>query len=333
MTVKDYYKILGVTEFDSAESIKNAYRKLARKWHPDIAGNTQDVIMKFKEINEAYDILSHAVKKQEYDKARKFYNYSKDGYNCYNKTTNAEQKKTTNPNPKNNPFRFNWEDILNKKKYNTKECNNSNKRRGEDVFSEIEISLIEALNGTSKTINMLETIVCPKCEGRKSINGIKCLHCNGEGEFTNYKKFTVKIPAGIKDNSKIRLAGEGSKGYNGGQNGDLYLTVHIKDFKKTVNNDNNIYKKIELSPLQAILGCEYELNTTQGLILVNVAPYTQNGQKIRISGYGNVQNKKIGDMILTVEIKIPQNLSKEELDLYKKLSEISLNKPRENFHD
>ena len=164
---------------------------------------------------------------------------------------------------------------------------------------------------------------CSKCRGRKFINGAKCQHCKGTGEISEYKRFTVKIPAGIKDNSKIRLAGEGEKGKNGGRNGDLYITVHIKTPIDYKTDGNNIIKTITIAPFEAVLGGNIAVKTFDGNINVKISPNTQNGQKIRLSGCGINVNGRIGDMILTIEIQIPKNLSNEEIDLYKKLREIS----------
>ena len=228
---KDYYKILGITEFDTAENIKTAYHRLARKFHPDIAGNSADTLLKFKEINEAYEILSNKVKKEEYDRARNFYNYAKNQTN-YNKTTsNNVNKEENNNQEKNKHFSFNWEEfIYGKKRENSyKKTKQTTPEKGSDIYSDIDITIFEAINGTTKTVNMLQTHVCPKCNGKKFVNGSICNHCNGKGKNAIYKKFTVKIPAGIKNGAKIRLPQEGGKGINGGQNGDLYITVKIKE--------------------------------------------------------------------------------------------------------
>ena len=201
---KDYYKILGVAEFESAENIKIAYRKLARKWHPDIAGESKEAILRFKEINEAYEILSNKVKKEEYDQARKFYNYAKG--NTEPKKKEEAVKNNTNPQKEQaKNFYKQWEEFISQKKQykNYKREHQLNSKRGEDIFTEVEISIFEALSGTTKTINMLQTQVCQKCNGRKFVNGTACSHCNGKGETSIHKKFTVKIPAEIKDKSKM----------------------------------------------------------------------------------------------------------------------------------
>jgi len=350
---KDYYKILGISELCTEQELKSAYRKLARKWHPDIAGNTEDVVKKFKEINEAYEMLSDKTKRAEYDTVRRYYNYSSE--NCTK--TKEETKNTTKPdfgNTKQNTqketrkeeenkstgFNFNWEEFISKyKEYankfeqaktkfeqqneETRNAKYGNSKRGKDINTDVEITITEAISGTVKVINMLHTQVCPKCGGRKFINGNICTHCKGKGETSEHRRFTVKIPAGVKDNSKIRLAGEGEKGINGGNNGDLYITVHIKPPVDYTTDGNNIIKTVTLAPFEAVLGGNIKVNTNDGDITVKIAPNTQNGQKIRLSGCGINKNGKIGDMILIVEIQVPKNLSDIEVELYKKLREVS----------
>ena len=334
---KDYYKILNIDETSSAEDIKSAYRKLARKWHPDVAGNTPDVISKFKEINEAYEILSNVTKKTDYDTARRFYNYSSSNRKSETKSTSGNTsrpdfKKTCQEERKNDKkkFSFNWEDFLAKKYRDAQYKKESSlPKRGEDVYSDVEISIFEAMSGTVKVINMLQTDVCPKCGGRKFVNGAKCPHCKGKGETSTYKRFSVKIPAGIRDKSKIRLAGEGEKGLNGGYNGDLYLTIHIRETLNYKTEGLNILKTIPITPYEAVLGANITIPTLQGNVSLKITPNTKNGQKIRLSGCGIVQNNKIGDMIVTVEIQIPKDLTAEEISLYKKLQEISSSNIRE----
>ncbi len=327
---KDYYKILGVAEFDTAENIKSAYRKLARKWHPDIAGESKEAVLRFKEINEAYEILSNKTKKAEYDRARQFYNYANKSSEKNSETTKSN---TTNPQAEKKGFHFNWEEFIGKKQreHSYKQDKRFSQKDGKDINTDLDISVFEAMSGTTKVINMLQTQICPKCNGRKFVNGSICPKCNGKGEDTHYKKFTIKIPANIKNGSKIRLSGEGERGENGGKNGDLYIIIHIQEPKTYKTEGLNILKTIPITPYEAVLGSELKINTINGNLIVKIAPNTQNGQKIRLAGCGIVQNEKVGDMIITVEIRIPKNLSQEEIDLYKKLGEISNSNIREGL--
>ena len=312
---KDYYKILDIPEFSTSEEIKSAYRKLARKWHPDVAGSSADVISRFKEINEAYEILSNNSKKADYDKARKFYNYgTSTSQKTYNKTTTNPNFKETYKQEKKTSF---WDEFFAQK------SDVKAPQKGEDIYSDVEISIFEAMSGATKVINMFQTQVCPKCGGRKFVNGSKCSCCQGKGETSTYKRFSVKIPAGIKNLSKIRLAEEGERGVNGGRNGDLYLTIHIREPQNYKTEGLNILKTIQITPYEAVLGADVSVPTLLGNISMKIAPNTRSGQKIRLSGCGIEQNNKVGDMIVTVEIQIPDNLSDEEISLYKRLQEIA----------
>ena len=339
---KDYYKILGVHESESAENIKKAYRRLAREWHPDVAGNTPDVLKRFKEINEAYEILSNSVKKAEYDRAKRFYDYAKNsGKSSDNAKSDSNVNNATKPdfgNNKdfNNKFNHKWEEFISKYQQfkANKENNIKNKQqRGKDIYCDIEISIQDAICGVTKTVNMLQKEVCPKCGGKKFANGSICKNCSGKGETTSYKKFNIKIPAGIKDGSRIRLAGEGSKGINGGVSGDLYINVRIHEPDIAKADGLNVYKTVSITPFEAVLGAEISVNTSSGNIKVKIPENTQSGQKIRLADCGLVQNDKIGDMIITLEIKIQKNLSEEEINLYKKLKELSSINIRDSIYD
>ena len=327
---KDYYKILEINEFESAENIKAAYRKLARKYHPDIAGAS--FIDKFKEINEAYEILSNKIKKEEYDRARKFYNYAKSAETNNNKSEYKKSETTTKPESK---FSFKWEEFVAKRQQsnNSKKTDEKQPIKGKDIFADIEITTLDAITGAEKVVNMLQTEVCPKCNGKKFAKGTICPYCNGKGEKTDYKKFNVKIPAGIKNNSKIRLSGEGEKGKFGGSNGDLYITVHIKESGVFKTDGLNILKNIPITPYEAVLGTNIKVNTINGTVSLKISPNTQNGQKIRLAGCGISQKNTVGDMIVTIEIKIPRSLSEEELELYRKLAEVSTSNVRDSIYD
>ena len=276
---KDYYKILNISETSTLEEIKLAYRKLARKWHPDVAGNSSEVISKFKDINEAYETLSNSVRKADYDRARKFYSYSSVGAgaksNEYKETSsvNKENSAYKKTEPKQtyhtkDGFKFSWEDFF----FKAQKQEKSLPQKGKDIYSDVEISVFEALGGATKVINMLQTNLCPKCQGRRFVNGSECPFCKGKGETSTYKRFNVRIPAGIKDKSKIRLAGEGEKGKNGGANGDLYLIIHIREPKGYQTEGLNILKTVPITPFEAVLGANITIPTLTGNVSLKIAP-------------------------------------------------------------
>ena len=202
---------------------------------------------------------------------------------------------------------------------------------GTDITVDITIGIAEALKGTSRTVNVLHTQLCPKCKGRKFINGAKCSDCNGTGEKSEYRKITVKIPAKIKNGAKLRLKGEGNHGQNGGKNGDLYIKIKIEGNSKVKYDGLNVLYNVPITPFEAVLGGEIEVNTLEGNVKLKLPAHTNSGQKFRLSGMGVKQKNKSGDMIITVHIEIPQSLSDDEIKLYEKLKKASSHNIRENL--
>lgn len=338
---KNLYEILEVPSTASAAAIKSAYRKLARKYHPDLNGGDTNCIKKFKEITNAYEILSDEEKKKNYDLLRGFYKETsqakyKEAENAY-KSTYKETEEEEKPKENSDIFSNVFNDILEgfKKTTSSRERQpfkgkQARPERGGDVNTEVVISISEALHGTSKTLNILHTEICPNCEGRTFINGAKCPLCNGLGEQTIHKKLNVKIPASVKNGSKIRIANEGNRGYNGGKNGDLYLIIKI-DSDSTFKYDGlNVLSTIPITPFEAVLGASIEIPTPKGKISMKITPNTHSGQKFRLSGQGIERDNLVGDMIVTVKIEVPQNPSEKEIELYKKLKDITNTDIREN---
>ena len=324
MKTKDFYKILGITEHATEIEIKTAYRKLARTHHPDIAGATPECVQIFKDINEAYETLMDRKKRYEYDALRRLYSY-------------ASQKNTTPPPHKKEETSYTsktknsfWEDFLKyqkqKETYSTPMPQN-----GSDITTEITLTYAEANNGTQKRVNILHTKPCDTCKGRKFINGCKCNSCNGTGIVSEHKKLTVKIPANVKNGYKIRIAGEGNQGANGGKNGNLYLIIKIEKSFNFKYDGNNIHRTIPITPAEAVLGASIELSTPDGKITMKVLPNTNSGQKFRLQGQGLTKDGTTGDLIVTVEIKIPSNISNEERELYKKLAKLNSTDIRKVF--
>lgn len=333
---KNLYEILEIPSTASPVAIKSAYRKLARKYHPDLNGGDEFCIKKFKEISEAYEVLSDIDKKKNYDILRGFYQENsqskfKEANKAYHNTIREERK------PKEEGFTNLFNDILEgfkkttsstkQQKFKTKEMR---PERGRDVYTDVTISIIESIEGTTRTINILHTEICPNCKGKTFLNGAKCPICNGLGEQSTHKKLTVKIPSGVKHGSKIRIAGEGNKGYNGGRNGDLYLNIKIENNSNFKYDGINILYTVPITPFEAILGATIEIPTLSGKISMKITPNTHSGQKFRLTKQGVEQDGKVGDMIVTINIDIPKKSSEKELELYKKLRDISKEDIREN---
>lgn len=333
---KNFYEILEIPTTASPVAIKSAYRKLARKYHPDLNGGEEFFVKKFKEISEAYEILSDTDKRKNYDILRGFYQENsqskfKEANKAYHDTIKEDKKK------KEEGFSNIFNDILEgfkkttssqkQQKFKTKELR---PERGKDVYTDVSISIMEALDGTTRTINILHTEICPNCKGKTFLNGTKCPICNGSGEQSSHKKITVKIPSGIKHRSKIRIAGEGNKGYNGGRNGDLYLNIKIENNSNFKYDGLNVLSNVQIAPFEAVLGATIEIPAPSGKISMKITPNTHSGQKFRLNKQGLEQDGQVGDMIVTINIDIPKKSSDKEIELYKQLKDINKDNIRDN---
>lgn len=347
---KDLYAILEVSPDSDETKIKAAYRKQARKWHPDVNDNSQESIVRFKEITEAYEVLTDAQKRSQYDilkgihsrretvystqtQAKKAYEKSK---NTTNTTTSTKETKDEDKGSFSQVFESFLDGIFTngaEPKTSTKKTKKPKPENGRDINLNVNIKMSEAITGTHRTVNVLHSERCPKCEGRRFINGAKCPLCKGTGEVSLHKKLNVKIPAGIKKGAKIRVANEGNKGYNGGKNGDLYLFINIEENKFFKYEGNNVVCEIPITPFEAVLGANIDVPTLCGSVSMKIPANTSTGQKFRLSGQGieDKKTKKKGDQIVTVKIEVPKELSSEEIKLYEQLKNLSKSKIRENL--
>lgn len=333
----NYYEILGVTPDSDAAEIKSAYRSLARKFHPDVA---PDNIDKFKAINEAYETLSNERKRMQYNMLFGFYKSAPKFERKAAKTerdtqsTKTEPKKNQKQDIPNETTKTSEKKTFKEEKNFFEEMFSGAKAEkyppqdGSDLTAEVSISISEAKNGTSKVINILHTEQCPKCRGRRFINGSYCTECNGTGEKTRQRKLTVKIPADVKNATKLRIKGEGNVGKNGGKNGDLFLIIKIEGNKNIRYEGQKVYYEVPIEPYEAVLGTSVSLKTLEGNILIKIPPRTKSGQKFRVQQ--NVQGK-VFEIFVTVHIEIPTYLSDDEVKLYEKLKKISSGNLRENF--
>lgn len=328
--MKNFYSILGVTPDSTDAEIKSAYKKLARKFHPDV--NPEGTEM-FKDICQAYETLCDSKKRLQYDTINGFFKSSQNQQTSSQKAENEYKKNKNEDNSSKKQIKK--EDFS--KKINeifeefSKKKSKSVSKRGDDIYENVSISLKDSINGCERTINVLHTTLCPHCKGRKFINGAICKVCNGTGEKSEHKKITVKIPANVKNGSKLRISGEGSCGKNGGQNGDLYLKIKIEQNSNIKVEGMDVFYKVPITPFEAVLGANISVPALDGNINLKIPPKTHSCQKFRLAGQGIKQNNKIGDMIVTVHIEIPSSLSDDEIRLYEKLKKLSAKNIRENL--
>lgn len=298
MIFKDYYKILGLeTNKVSLEDIKIAYRDSAKKYHPDL--NKEDRISeeKFKEISEAYQILSKTSSKRKYDRSWNYYiGRKKKAYNISEKNITAKPKDFFNM--------FFGNQVEDKDIKLDKKVKIKTPRKGENIETEIEISIVDAFFGKEKSISL------------KNIDG-------------STKTFNVKIPKGIQNNEKIRLIGQGKKGINGGKDGDLIINIVIKNNSRFELEGLNLKTNINISPWEAALSTKLVVTGIEDDITLNIPKGIQSGEEIIIKnmGYKNKQGVR-GDLVVKANISIPKELSKEEEELFKKMQQISKFNPR-----
>lgn len=288
MKYKDYYKLLGLdTSKVSIDEIKSAYRVAAKKYHPDL--NVGDILAeeRIKDINEAYRILSSPVSKRKYDKI----------WNSKNNAKNYQKIKGKNI------FDMFLGNIENKD--NDSEVKKERKSvKGENIETEIKVSLEDAFYGLEKKIS-LRTL---------------------EGKM---KTFSVKIPEGIRNGEKIRLIGQGKRGSNGGKNGDLFIKIDIDDNKIFKLYGCDLCTDLKLSPWEAALGTRVNLKTIDGETKVYIPQGIQSGEKIKISGKGYKDGKGgRGDLVAEVKIMVPKDLELDEKEMFEKLKEMSRFNPR-----
>lgn len=310
MEYKDYYKILGVERGASETDIKKAFRKLAHKYHPDVS-KEKDAEAKFKDVNEAYQTLSDPEKRAAYDQLGQ----CRDGSNF-------------EPPPGWGGFGgagasgfggfdfgdsgFDFSDLFS-------HMGASRARQpeaGEDLNAEVQITPEQAFNGTTVSLSLREP------------------EAGADGRVRHVTKtLEVKVPAGTISGQRMRLAGKGGPGYNGGPNGNLYITINISEGGRFRVDGRDVYLTVPLAPYEAVLGTEAVIPTLSGgKISVKVPAGAKAGQKIRIAGKG-FPNKKgaAGDMYLVISIVVPPAPTEEEKELYKRLSEVSTFNPRENL--
>jgi len=322
MAGKDYYQILGVNKNATEKEIKQAYRRLARKYHPDLNPGNKSAEAKFKEINAAYEILSDPEKRKKYDQFGGQWQYAEQ----FAKSTGRENVRW-DFNRGGTTFKYgNFSDFgdIFSSLFNDSDIGSRTRhgpQHGQDVESPIEVSLEEAYHGSKRIIQLQTEEPCAACGGTGRVGNRVCTICNGAGRKVIPKRLEVKIPAGVKDSSRIRIAGEGGSSRAGGNKGDLYLIVKVLPHQLFECKGDDLYTEVSVPLVTAMLGGEARLPTLDGNLSLKIPPETQNGRAFRLAGKGMPQlgNTKYGDMFAKVKVVLPTNLTGEEKQLFEKL--------------
>jgi curved DNA-binding protein len=286
MASLDYYKVLGITKNASEADIKKAYRKMARKYHPDLNPNNKTAEKSFKEINEANEILSNVENRKKYN------TYGENWQNGEAYKQEKQQKR-----PQDNQGGYSQEDFSDIFKDMFGRDSSSGRRtnakfRGQDYNSEIQLNITDVYKTQKQVI---------------TVNG---------------KNIRITIPAGVENGQVIKITGHGGQGVNNGPNGDLYIQFSIINNSKFKRDKDNLYIDIDLNIYTALLGGQLMVDTFDGKVKLTIKPETQNGTKVKLKGKGFPKYKKedqFGDLYITYQLKIPTKLNEIEIELIKKL--------------
>jgi len=326
MANKDYYKILGVGRDASEKDIKQAYRKMARKYHPDVNPGDKSAEARFKEINEAFEVLSDADKRKKYDE------YGDQWQNAEQIARSRAQQQQWQYNPSGEQFDTDsdtesiFDDLF--RGFGSRTTRDRNRpRQGEDTEYPVEVTLEEAYQGTGRILNMQGEEICTGCSGTGRIHNLPCSVCRGTGKVTREKRIEVKIPAGVTNGSRVRFAGQGGPGYHGGANGDLFLVISVKPHPIFERNEDNLSVTVDVPLVTAVLGGEIKVPTLKGHVMLKIPSETQNGKVFNLAGQGmpHLGSSAKGNLLAKVNVIIPTDLSVEERELFKQLAKLHKN--------
>ncbi len=342
---RDLYETLGLKRAASEREIKQAYRRLARKHHPDVNPGDKGAEARFKEINNAYEVLSDAGKRAKYDR----YGERWEQAEAFEKARSA-QGGFGGQSGDFQSFSFDLGDLLRRGggggsgggfenvfdmfRGSRGGGHPSGPARGQNVEYTTEITLEEAYAGTTRTVQLQSREPCVTCSGSGQIAGAVCHLCQGQGTLTRDKRLEVKIPPGAKDGTRVRLAREGAAGAGAGARGDLYVAVKVRPHPRFERRGDDLVTEVPVPLDDAVLGGEVEVQTLNGkTIALKVPPLTQNGRSIKLAGLGmprldggkaskghaQTGGRPAGDLLARVRVSLPEELSDRQRELFEEL--------------
>ena len=368
---RDYYEVLGISKGASEEEIKKAFRKLAKKYHPDV-NKEADAEEKFKEINEAYEVLSDPQKRATYDQFgfagmdgaqagfggqgfggagfddlndifSRFFDGGMGGMGGFGSSRSAR-----NNGPRKGQDRFmrmsvSFMDACFGKTENItltvdEQCDHCN---GSGAESPSDIETCTTCHGSGTVLQQQRTAfgvfqtqgACPDCRGTGKKIRKACSKCSGAGYIRRRVNVEVKIPAGISSGNQLRVPGKGERGLNGGPNGDLYLEINVQPHEKFTREGKDIHLDIPVSAIDATIGTNIEVPTIHGDVTMKIPAGTQEGTRLRLKNKGveDLRGGRQGDQICTVRIKVDSDLSKREKELYAELQKLQNNRKNDTI--
>lgn len=346
MEYKDYYKILGVDKKADEKEIRQAYRKLARKYHPDLNPNNKAAEEKFKEINEAYEVLSDKEKRKKYDEFGAAWSQGFSG----RKTPPGWQQGQVFDfgdlgsifGGQSEGFSDFFNALFGRKSAFTRGSGATWKygfetqappANGKDMEFEIELSVEEAIRGTTRLIEITKETACASCGGTGVAGNSLCSACRGQGVVYSPRRLEITVPPGVREGSKIRMKSEGGPGARGGKPGDLYLRVKIKKHPYYKVKGPDLYCEAPITIPEAVFGSEIEIPTPRGAVTMKLLPNTQSGRTFRLAkqGFPALGDKPAGDLYVKVRVQIPEKPTEKERKLFRELSKLIKSNPRKEL--
>jgi len=293
MAFVDYYKILRIGKTATAKDIKKAYRKLARKYHPDLNPDNKEAEKKFKEINEANEVLSNTEKRKKYDKYGKDWKHGEEFEKSQQQQSQHQNHSSRNQEYSEQDFSDYFSSMFGGERASSSQ--GSRRFRGQDFNAELHLDLKDVYETHKQVLTV------------------------------NNSKIRLTIPAGVENGQVIKIKSKGGKGVNGGPNGDLYIKFSIKNHTQFKREGNNLYASVDLDLYTSILGGELTIDTFKSKVKLKIAPETPNETKVKLKGKGfpvYKKNNQFGDLIITYHIKIPTKLNDKERELFTELKKI-----------
>ncbi|MEK6586160.1 MAG: J domain-containing protein [Nitrospirota bacterium] len=329
---RDFYQVLGLPRTASPDDIKKAYRRLARQYHPDLHAGAKKAEMekKFKELNEAQEVLTDPEKRKKYDQYGADWEQAQAFEKARQQTggqgfggpwgSDGSYNRPGSGGAGSEQFSDFFENLFGNRGRGGAGRSGAG-MPGEDLETDVQLGLREVLTGVTRRVNLREPRTCLTCQGSGTVRSRSCITCQGAGMTTESKTIEVRIPAGVQDGTRVRVAGKGQPGTHGGKRGDLYLHVVIPSDPIFRRQGSDLHVSLPVYPWEAMLGAEVTAPTLAEPVKVKIPPGSKADGKLRLKGKGLPSaTGGHGDLFLTLQIVIPSGLSEDERMLYERLS-------------